>query len=73
MRINISISPEDLHLIDDYCKATGIKRSTFLTRSALKEVGVHEKDIDHFYPKQKSFHDPCPYGNDECPKCTNKG
>lgn len=20
---------------------------------------------------QKSFHDPCPYGNDDCPKCTN--
>ena len=52
MRINISITTEDLQLIDDYCNSTGIKRSTFLTRSALKEVGVHEKDIEHGYPKE---------------------
>ena len=51
MRINVSITKEDLQLIDDYCTSTGIKRSTFFTRSALKEVGVHKKDIDAIYSK----------------------
>jgi len=50
MIICVSITKEDLRLVDDYCMTTGLKRSTFLTRSALKEVGVHRKDIDYDYP-----------------------
>ncbi len=42
MRISVSITKEDLQLIDDHCKSTGIKRSTFLTRSALKELVAHD-------------------------------
>ena len=54
MRINISIPKEDLELIDQYCFSTGMKRSTFLTRSALKEIGVHKKDIDYGYPSEET-------------------
>ena len=50
MRINISIPKESLELIDQWCFATGMKRSTFLTRSALKEIGVHGKDYSELLP-----------------------
>lgn len=39
MRINMSISKENLHLIDEHCKTSGVKRSTFLVMSALIRVG----------------------------------
>ena len=45
MIISISVSKEDLRLIDDYCSSTGIPRSRFFVKSALKEVGVHPKDL----------------------------
>ena len=49
--ITISLTKEDLYLVDEYCKGIGIPRSKFFVRSALKEVGVHKKDIDHVYKK----------------------
>lgn len=53
MIISVSISKEDLTLIDEY--RGDVPRSKFLISSALKEVGVHEKDIDVIYavPKPK--------------------
>ncbi len=42
MRISVSITKEDLQLIDDHCKSMGIWRSAFLTRSALKELVAHD-------------------------------
>ena len=51
MIISVSVSKEDLHLIDEYCELIGIPRSTFFIRSALKEVGVHSTDINATYPK----------------------
>lgn len=50
MRVNISITKEDLFLIDEYCETIGIPRSKFFTRTALNEVGVHPKDIEALHP-----------------------
>ena len=51
MRINISISKEDLKLIDQYCYATGMKRSAFLTRSALKVVEGYDENAAYHVDK----------------------
>ena len=53
MRISVSISKEDLQLIDEYCEVVGIPRSKFFVRCALKEVGVHKKDIDYLLKRSK--------------------
>ena len=41
MRVNVSITKKNLQLIYNYCIDTGIKRITFLTRSALKVVEAY--------------------------------
>jgi len=41
MLISISISKEDLFLIDEYCDSIGISRSKFLVRSGLKETNTN--------------------------------
>ncbi len=51
MIISVSVNKEDLTLIDEF--RGDIPRSTFLISSALKEAGVHKKDIDHFNPVPK--------------------
>ncbi len=49
MIVSVSVSKENLQIIDDYCKSVGLKRSTFLTRSAIKEIkSTMNLDTDFF-------------------------
>ncbi len=36
--LSVSISPDDLHTIDNYCKNNSINRSLFVVRACLKAI-----------------------------------
>jgi hypothetical protein len=54
VRVHISVTKEDLQLIDEYRDISGVSRSKFFVKAALKEVGVHKKDIEYSYPARKN-------------------
>ena len=36
--LSISISPDDLHIIDHYCKNNSINRSDFVVKTCIKAI-----------------------------------